>query len=685
MKKKRKSGVEEGSLPRRTMRLHHTFIALCLIAVTVICSAALAACTAAQDGELFGPPATDDQAAQISEYVRKVFQDRDGNFWFGTNGDGVCRYDGKSLKYFSVEQGFGGRLVRGILQDEDGAMWFATDGGVSRYKDGVFTNYTVANGLSDNEVWSMMRDSSGAIWVGTQAGVCRFDGASFVTFPIPRAEVENPVSRFNPTVVWSMVEDQEGNIWFGTDGEGARKYDGKSFTTYTTKNGLAGDNVRCVYADRRGRIWLGTDGYGVSRYDGTSFQHFTTKEGLSGDRVFGVLEDKAGDLWFSTLGAGACRYDGKSFTAYGPSSGLTRTHVQSMFEDKGGTLWFGCSGGLFRFNGKSFVNVTRNGPWPAPPQESTPAKVTDPMASFARMVPGEWRMTVLAGTSTYDVWHWGPGPHSMRVMTDGTTPDGSPWHELQVFYWHPGRKQVRLFGLSPFARGVSEGTIQFEGETAEGVFDLYQTFGRRKMGLRWSFDGPDKYHDVLLEATGPDGLKPMNEWDHFRSKGPPAPRPPTTEEAPKLAEHLKPLESLLGHTWEAKGNWAAGDAFHIQSTFEWVPYVEAVYLRTVGLTKDGEPTHLLDAYVYHHVGTGALRCLALSQLGGVYEGDLTVLDGGALQIDLKGYEGDRVVLHVVRLDFEQDGTLRHRVWSVEGAERTLRLDVHHRKLEPKKN
>jgi hypothetical protein len=322
-----------------------------------------------------------------------------------------------------------------------------------------------------------------------------------------------------------------------------------------------------------------------------------------------------------------------------------------------------------------------------PAQEPASTEVANPMASFARMVGGEWRMTALRGTSTYDVWHWGPGRHSMRVMTDGSgsgvVPE--PWRELQVFYWHPGRKQVCLLGLSPFARGVSEGTIKFEGETAEGVFDLYQTGNRRKMGLRWAFDGPDKYHDILLEATGPDGLKPMNEWDHFRSKGPPAPRPRFAEEAPKPSERLKVLESLLGHTWEAKGDWATGDAFHIQSTVEWVPYADGIYARTFALTKDGEPMHLLDAYIYHHTGTDALHCLALSNWGGVYEGDLTVLEGGALQLDLKGYEGDRVVPHVVRFDFEQDGTLRHRVWSLKGTERTLMLDVHHKKLEPKKD
>ena len=45
----------------------------------------------------------------------------------------------------------------------------------------------------------------------------------------------------------------------------------------------------------------------------------------------------------------------------------------------------------------------------------------------------------------------------------------------------------------------------------------------------------------------------------------------------------------------------------------------------------------------------------------------------------------RVLQGHVRLDFERDGALRQRVWSLKGTERTLLLDVHHKKLEPKKD
>jgi len=49
-----------------------------------------------------------DDTAQIGVFVRRIFQDRKGDLWFGTNSFGVCRYDGERLTYFSTQEGLGG-------------------------------------------------------------------------------------------------------------------------------------------------------------------------------------------------------------------------------------------------------------------------------------------------------------------------------------------------------------------------------------------------------------------------------------------------------------------------------------------------------------------------------------------------------------------------------------------------
>lgn len=324
---------------------------------------------------------------------------------------------------------------------------------------------------------------------------------------------------------------------------------------------------------------------------------------------------------------------------------------------------------------------------PAPNQPTTLDKVPRALSPFARMIGGEWRVVFQSGMGMFDIWHWGPGRHSLRVMIHGESAAGEPWRELSVVYWHPARRQICRFGVGPFRQSLWEGTMTFDGHTATGVSDLYQTSDHRKMGLRWTFDGPDKYHDVLLEDTGA-GLQTLAEWDRVRATTLTPVRPPPADKLPKFPERFKALESLQGHTWEttghAQGTWGDAGLSQFRSTVEWIPYADGIYIRVMDPRSDGETAHLHDAYLYHHTGTGALRCLAFSNRGGLYEGDIRVLNAGALQLELTGYGGEPITQYLVRLDVNTNESLRLRLWSLEGAARTLMLDTQHRKLEPGK-
>ena len=66
-------------------------------------------------------------------------------------------------------------------------------------------------------------------------------------------------------------------------------------------DGLAHSEVNTIAEDNSGQLWFGTSS-GVSRYDGESFTTFTTQDGLADNRVSSVTEQSSGHLWFGTWG-----------------------------------------------------------------------------------------------------------------------------------------------------------------------------------------------------------------------------------------------------------------------------------------------------------------------------------------------------------------------------------------------
>ena len=276
--------------------------------------------------------------------------DKSGNLWFGTQGGGASKYDGKSFTNYTMAQGLADNVISSITEDKSGNLWFGTlGGGSSKYDGKSFTNYTTAQGLAGNVVRSITEDKSGNLWFGTDGGAYKYDGKSFTNYTTAQGLADNAVC--------SITEDKSENLWFGTLGGGASKYDGKSFTNFTTAQGLASNTILSITEDKSGNLWFGTPRGEVSKYDGKSFSNFTRAQGLASNTILSITEDKSGNLWFGTLGGGAYKYDGNSFTNFTTAQGLASNAVYSITEDKSGNLWFGTMEGLSVLEAKTIRNL----------------------------------------------------------------------------------------------------------------------------------------------------------------------------------------------------------------------------------------------------------------------------------------------------------------------------------------
>lgn len=324
-----------------------------------------------------------DFSEQISQYVCGVLEDSKGNMWIGTLSRGVAKYDGHRLKYFTIEDGLIGNGVVDIVEDKNGNIWLGTQDGLSKYDGSSFTNFTEADGLINSTISNLFIDSQENFWIGTWGGVSLFDGKNFTDFKLPKSKAV--LQNYQATADWitEIYEDKEGNIWFARDGKGVDKYDGQNWTSFTKKDGLFSSNVTDIQQDKELNIWFSSrfserdhpdpekrvGESGLNFYNGKNFTNFPDIESFNND-TYAIFEDSKSNIWIGTRGNGVYKYDGKSFHNYPLESTFyisdSEPYVLSIFptfEDSKGRIWFSSTGGLYRLEGETIINITAKGPW----------------------------------------------------------------------------------------------------------------------------------------------------------------------------------------------------------------------------------------------------------------------------------------------------------------------------------
>ncbi|MFA6261964.1 MAG: two-component regulator propeller domain-containing protein [Bacteroidia bacterium] len=315
---------------------------------------------------------TKTQGTTEHQNVHCSLQDKDGNLWFGTSGEGVYRYDGNVFTQFTEKDGLSNNSIWSILEDKSGNIWFGTDDGVCRYNGKTISKipFTTSNAsgigtslqqLLKNSVWSMMQDKSGIIWFGTTQDLYCYNGKSFSRF----LDNDNISNNQNLQLKWiqCFLEDCNGIIWMGSGpiaSEGVIQFDGKMIKSSKPN----GDGwIRYMVEDKIGQIWFGGRNHGNFIFKDKGFTNYTQKTGIGNP----VLVDKSGKVWFSgeertgTIDSegGIWCYDGKTFENFSTQKGLGKYSVWSMLEDRNGNIWIGTRNcGLYRYNGQTFQSFS---------------------------------------------------------------------------------------------------------------------------------------------------------------------------------------------------------------------------------------------------------------------------------------------------------------------------------------
>jgi signal transduction histidine kinase/ligand-binding sensor domain-containing protein len=301
--------------------------------------------------------------------VREICEDGNGKLWIGTEDGGLNIFDtatgefkkftpsGKKtdIAYFNIHGLLcdGNKLWIGTFEHGLDIMDINTGKVLKHYAAG-----TGAHQLKSNFIVTLYKTKKGIIYLGTSRGLYRYNRKEDNFIFIPQI----PLYSF----VHSITEDHNGNLWIATFNYGLFCYhpSNNAFQNFlhqpNNKKSIGSSTVTSVFEDSDNRIWVGTEGGGLCllNNDGKTFISYSTKQGFPSNTVFKMLEDRKKNLWITTTRGLVCfNPSTKAIKIYTKANGLLsdQFNYNSAFKDAAGNMYFGCVKGMISFNPNNFI------------------------------------------------------------------------------------------------------------------------------------------------------------------------------------------------------------------------------------------------------------------------------------------------------------------------------------------
>ncbi|MBV9489691.1 MAG: hypothetical protein JO069_08210, partial [Verrucomicrobia bacterium] len=290
--------------------------------------------------------------------IGALMVDRHGLLWVACVNAGLERLDPATLRSESVTfpRGPADGNFKRIFEDREGNVWLGSDAGVRCLSDTKFTVISSQDGLPNRTVNAVLSDRAGKLWIGTEAGLALWRQGRLEP-PAVRLEGQEALRQR----VTSLHEDWQGTLWFGT-GHGS---------LYALRDGCVAEvplqqsyalasayaPVSVIRDDGAGTLWVGTFGGGLRAVAGGKvIKALTRDDGLKSNFVTDLAVSPAEDaLWVATDHGVSMVKAGKLEAPVAAGAPDPEEKFVSLYLDAEGALWAGTMGGG--------INRLKNGRW----------------------------------------------------------------------------------------------------------------------------------------------------------------------------------------------------------------------------------------------------------------------------------------------------------------------------------
>ncbi|MCW3804400.1 sensor histidine kinase [Plebeiibacterium marinum] len=337
--------------------------------------------------------------------VNDIAEDEYGYLWLGTNGGGLCRFNGSDFEVLTKKNGLVEDLIMGLHSDNNFNLWIASQKGITKYNGKTF-EYVIKSDTAlfqdrvefletiDGSVWALVREVSGlrkilrfkdntiedfhleypdyfsnnkifflckgdphSLFVSTRNGLFSINAEG-----INKVEKIGSVNTQKETLI-PVLQDKYRNVWaLGFDKNENMllkkiKFNGDVEIINWPKT-IPLQKIFRAFEDRQGNVWISIASSGVVRIKGGDIKVFNKQNGLKATLITSFCEDREGNLWFGTSGSGLLKYGGDKFVAFNKESGLSGDIIRMLFEDSQGNVYFGDDNNtISKYDGKKIMQL----------------------------------------------------------------------------------------------------------------------------------------------------------------------------------------------------------------------------------------------------------------------------------------------------------------------------------------